>query len=90
MATLWQLYEVLQIDEDGNRKATSLDEISRGIACGFLAWNASRIIRITNHPALMEHNMGALMIILTFHLKDIISHSQRCDGYSTTHEELVG
>lgn len=89
MATVEQLSEVLQID--GNKKAKFSAEISgqcsKEVAHGFLPWNASEIIRITKRPALVEHSMGALTSILTSHLKDVISHSQASDAYSTTREE---
>lgn len=79
MASVLQLSEALQIDGAPTRKATSSAEISsecsREVAHGFLAWNPARIISVNDHPAVVEHAVGALTIILTSHLKDVISDS---------------
>lgn len=79
MASASQLSEALQIDGGPTRKATSSADISREcsgeVAHGLLAWSPARIIRVNDHPAVVEHAVGALTIILTSHLKDVISDS---------------
>lgn len=79
MASVSQLSGALQIEGGPTRKATSSADISSEhageVAHGFLAWKPARIIRANDHPAVVEHSVGALTIILTSHLKDVISDS---------------
>lgn len=79
MASASQLSEALQTEGGPTRKTTSSADISSErsgeVAHGFLAWKPARIIRVNDHPAVVEHAMGALPIILTSHLKDVISDS---------------